>query len=109
MRDALTTMALALILLSASLTAARSQGPGPMLHSPQPADSATTDVADRDLGVAGVDIGNAGTSKQSRMTYLNSLLQETQATVWARCGEILKGADASVDAVAFCKDVLPTQ
>ena len=43
------------------------------------------------------------------LKVLQALLQETQATVWARCGEILKGEDAPSGSVAFCKDVLPTQ
>jgi len=107
MHGTLTETAVATIFLAASLTTAAAYTPGPIPGvSPQPSTSATK-VADRDLGVAGVDIANAGTSKQSRMTYLNSLLQETQGSVWARCGEILGGADASVDTVAFCKDVMP--
>ena len=78
---------------------------GPLGHPPHRI--AGINVANDDLGVAGVDVGNAGSSKQSRLNYVNSLLQDTQATVLARCGEILGGEDASSDTVAFCKDVLP--
>lgn len=105
----LTTIALASIILATAVPASRAFSFGGMPNASKPADEAVTNVASDDLGVAGVDIGNAGTSKQSRMTYLNSLIQETQGTVWARCGEIIRGADASADVMAFCNDVLPTR
>lgn len=64
-------------------------------------------MVDDDLGVAGVSISKAGPDRQSRMTYLNSLVQETQGNVWARCGQILDSRDAASGVTAFCKDVMP--
>jgi hypothetical protein len=64
-------------------------------------------MADDDLGVAGVDISKAGQNKQSRMNYLNGLLQETQGNVRAHCGQILDGQDASSGVMAFCRGVMP--
>jgi hypothetical protein len=64
-------------------------------------------MVDDGLGVAGVDISKAGQSKQSRMTYLNSLVQDTQGNVRARCGQVLDSSDAASGVTAFCKDVLP--
>ena len=107
MRSALIALMLAAVVLPPGLITARASAPGPIIHSTaNPSRIAPTNIADDGLGIAGVDIGHAGISKQSRMTYVNSLLQETQATVWARCDEILRGGDAAVDAVAFCPDVL---
>ena len=64
-------------------------------------------MVDDGLGVAGVDISKAGQSKQSRMTYLNSLVQDTQGNVWARCGQVLDARDAPNGVMAFCNDVMP--
>ena len=110
MRSALMATLLATVILAPGWIAAQASAPGPIIHSSaKPGRTAPTNIADGDLGIAGVDIGKAGTSKQSRMNYLNSLIQETQATVWARCGEILDGKDAATDSAAFCRDVLPTR
>ena len=110
MRSALVASLLAAAVLTPGSITARASAPGPIIHSSaNPGRIAPIDIADDGLGIAGVDIGHAGSSKQSRMTYLNSLIQETQATVWARCGEILKGKQASTDTAAFCRDVLPEQ
>jgi hypothetical protein len=99
---------LAGVVLVFPLITAQATAPGPIVGAPiRPNATAPTQVVDDGLGVAGVDVGKAGTSKQSRMTYLNSHLQETQANVWARCGEILDRDPAPTDTVAFCKDVLP--
>ena len=46
-------------------------------------------MVDDGLGVAGVDISKAGQNKQSRMNYLNNMLQETQGNVWAHCARSL--------------------
>jgi len=108
MRSALTATLLAAVVLTLGSITARASSPGPIIHSSvNPGRIASTNIADDGLGIAGVDIGRAGTGKQARMTYLNSLIQETQAAVWARCGEILEGKEASPDTAAFCRDVLP--
>src|SRR5258707_77269 len=106
MRIALMAALLAIAASTVGVIAAQAYGPGPLGHGPNRI--APTKVDD-DLDVAGVDVGNAGASKQSRLNYVNGLLQDTQATVWARCGEILAGENASNDTVSFCKDVLPTR
>jgi hypothetical protein len=107
MRIAPMATLLAIAVSTPGLIAVQAHAPGLLGHGPNR--MAPINVADDDLGVAGVDVGNAGTSKQSRLNYVNGLLQDTQATIWARCGEILAGKDASNDTVAFCKDVLPTR
>ena len=110
MRPALMAILLAAAVSTPGWMAARASAPGPIIHSSaNPGRIAPTNIADDGLGIAGVDIGHAGTSKQSRMTYLNSLIQETQGAVWARCGEILEGKETSIETAAFCRDVLPTR
>jgi len=110
MRSALVATLLAAAVLTPGSITASASAPGPIIHSSaNPGRIAPIDIADDGLGIAGVDIGHAGSSKQSRMTYLNSLIQETQAAVWARCGEILEDKQASTDTAAFCRDVLPTR
>jgi len=64
-------------------------------------------MVDDGLGVAGVDISKAGQNKQSRMNYLNNMLQESQGNVWAHCRQILDAQDAASGVIAFCKDVMP--
>ena len=82
----------------------------PRAYTPRPASPALVipiTMVDDDLGVGGVSISKAGQSKQSRMNYLNSFLQETQGNVRARCAEVLDTEAAASGVVAFCKDVMP--
>ena len=103
MRSAQLAVIAALVVLTSGLAPARAHTPRvwhPDLIVP-------VTMVDDGLGVAGVDISKAGQSKQSKMTYLNSLLQDTQGNVWARCGQVLDARDAASGVVAFCKDVMP--
>jgi hypothetical protein len=103
MRSALLAALVASGVSSIGLTSVFAYAPRPVL----PDLVTRITMVDDGLGVAGVDISRAGQSKQSRMTYLNSLLQETQGNVWAHCGQILDAQDASSGVTAFCKDVMP--
>ena len=78
----------------------------PPLSARHPALPITT-VSDA-LGVPGADIGKAGNSRASRMTYLGNLIQETRWNVFARCSEVLKLPDGPAEAVSFCRDVMPS-
>ena len=101
MRSALLAALVASAVSSIGLTSVLAYSPRPAL----PNLVAPITMVDDGLGVAGVDISKAGQNKQSRMNYLDGLLQETQGNVWAHCGQILDAQDASAGVIAFCKDV----
>jgi hypothetical protein len=65
--------------------------------------------AGTDLGVAGVDIGKAGSTKESRTAYFSGLSADAQKGVRTRCTDAMNnmGSGKQSDILVFCKDVMP--